>query len=286
MNTHLLLGAHMSTAGGIPKSVERALATGCTTMQIFTKSNKSWFAPPIDNETCVLFKQAVKAANLQHIMAHSAYLINIGSNNAMVVEKSIESLRQELVRCHQLDIPYLILHPGAHTGAGAEQGLAQIAHNLDVVFESCEGNTKILLETAAGQGTTLGSTFNEIQVILATSAYPERLGICLDTCHIFAAGYDLLNIPGWFSVIDEFDRVIGLEKLHAIHLNDSATPIGSKKDRHAKIGKGLIPLEIFKTILMDKRLSHIPKVLETPAIDALSEYKEEIAMLKELIGVK
>lgn len=286
MSQSLLLGAHMSIAGGIEKSVENALLTGCTTMQIFTKNNKSWFAPPIKEEDAKNFKNAVKRAGLKKIMAHSSYLINIASSNSDVIKKSVKSLILELQRAQQLDIPYLILHPGAHTGNGIEKGIQDIAINLSIVLSQTSGKTKILLETAAGQGTTIGSTFRELQEMLELCSERDRLGVCLDTCHIFAAGYDISSIEAWDNTLDLFNSIIGMDFLNAIHLNDSLVEKGEKKDRHAKIGLGKIPIEVFAAILKNKKLIDVPKVLETPTENPLLEYKQEISMLKQLIALK
>lgn len=285
MQKTILLGAHMSIAGGLSKSIERAIASECTTMQIFTKSNKSWQAKPLGNDEIHLFKKTLKESNLQKIMAHSSYLINLGSSNSIVREKSIASLGLELNRCQELEIPYLILHPGAHTGAGEKVGIQRISQGLDEVYEKYPSQTMILLETAAGQGTNIGFKPEQIKSIIEGTKVISKLGVCIDTCHIFAAGYDISTDVGYDQFFEEFEKHIPFEKLKAIHLNDSKTPLGSKKDRHEKIGKGHIPLETFKRILSDSRLKDVPKVLETPfEDDPILEYKEEIQLLKNLLG--
>jgi deoxyribonuclease-4 len=279
----LLLGAHMSIAGGLYKAIERAESIGCTTMQIFTKSNKSWFAPRITDEDAALFKKTLKASQLSKVMVHTSYLINLGSKDATTRKKSIKALATELERCEQLTIPYLVLHPGAHVGGGEEQCMQFIAEGLDAALEAVPGKTKILLETAAGQGTTVGHTFEQLKEIRAQCHHKARVGYCLDTCHVFAAGYDLGSEGGYQSMWKEFDRLLGLNHLHAIHLNDSKKGCGCKLDRHEKIGHGAIPHRAFGWLMNDKRLQDIPFVLETPVEkDPLMEYEAEIRMLQKM----
>ncbi len=280
----LLLGAHMSIAGGFDKSIERALATGSSTMQIFTKSNQMWAAKPINPNDALLFKETLKESGLTKIVAHAAYLINLGAQDENIQEKSRNGLILEINRCDELGIPYLVIHPGAHTGGGEEKALKLIAHNIDKVFDEAAPKTMILLESTAGQGTNVGYTFEQLRTIYDHSTHKERLGFCLDTCHIFAAGYDISTTDGYHKTIKHFDEIIGLEKLKAIHLNDSKASCNARIDRHAKIGQGHIPLEIFKLILTDNRIENIPKILETPVENPIEEYREEINMLKKLIS--
>ena len=278
----LLVGSHISIAGGMYKAGQRALDVGGTTMQIFTKSNKSWFAKPIAQEDAERFKQAVKEAGLKKIMAHTSYLINLAAKNTEVRNKSIKALMQELERCEQLDVPYLVLHPGAHVGQGEEVGIAKIAEGLDEVFKSVRGTTKILLENAAGQGTNLGATFEELRAIYDQCKSSERLGICIDTCHAYSAGFDIGTPSGYKDFWESFRKVIGFRLLKAIHLNDSKNVVGARLDRHEKLGKGKIPLKVFGWIVNDEHLAGIPKVLETPIDKDYMEYAEEIALLKSL----
>ena len=274
-----LIGAHTSTAGGLEKSVERATALKATTMQIFTKSNRKWFETPLPQESINRFVEAVNCSPLKSITVHGAYLINLASSNPEVEKKSVTSLTKELERCGQLKIPYFVLHPGSHTGSGEEKGIAQIAKNLDIILEKIKPTTKILLETMAGQGTNLGSTFEQLQAIITQTKNNKYLGVCLDTCHIFSAGYDISTEKGYKETLQTFDKLVGLDKLHIIHLNDSKTACGSKKDRHEELGKGAIPLEVFKWIMQDKQLSHVAKILETPNPDL---YAQEIAQLRAM----
>ncbi len=278
----LLVGAHISIAGGMYKAGQRALDVGAATMQIFTKSNKSWYAKPIAAEDAERFKQAVKEAGLKKIMAHTSYLINLAAKNPEVRDKSIKALISELQRCEQLDIPYLVLHPGAHVGQGEEVGIKKIADGLDEVFSSVRGKSKILLENAAGQGTNIGATLEQLRAIYDGCKHKDRLGICIDTCHAYSAGFDIGTPSGYKAFWDSFRTVIGWELLKAVHLNDSKNVVGARLDRHEKLGKGKIPLKVFSWIINDEHLAGIPKVLETPIDNDYMEYAEEIALLKSM----
>ena len=274
-----LIGAHMSIAGGLSLSVERALSIGCTTMQIFTKSNRSWFDKPFNSNEVAAFKQAVARSSMHEIMVHCSYLINIGASSEAVEKNSVQSLALELERTQLLGIPYLVLHPGSHTGAGIAAGLKKIAANLDVVFEKASGETMILIETMAGQGTNLGATFEEIQKILAWTTHKKLLGVCFDTCHVFSAGYNFCTAAGYDYVFNQFDEIIGLKHLRAFHINDSKTSLNSHKDRHEALGLGSIPLSFFKQLMLDERFAHVPKILETPTDPEMHLYRNEIALL-------
>jgi deoxyribonuclease IV len=273
----ILVGAHVSISGNLEESFARAEALGATTMQIFTKSNRQWFAKNLNDEEINAFKNAKKTTSINTVVAHTGYLINIASSNSNVEKKSVRSLEKELIRCQELDIPYLVLHPGAHTGNGLEKGLEKIVKNLDFVLKKVSGITKIVLETMAGQGTSIGSKFEEIARILKKCKKPSSLGVCFDTCHSFSAGYDLSSPEGYKATMKKFDKVIGLKHLKVVHINNSKTSMGSKKDRHEELEKGTMPLETFKAIMNDKEINGAPKILETP--NPLL-YKDEIALLK------
>lgn len=284
-----LVGAHISISdqsvsdglnkAGLSKAVEKAESIGCTAMQIFTKSNRTWFAKKISTTESNLFKNALKKSNISEVIVHAAYLINLAAKDTAVKNKSLKSLKEEMKRCEQLGIKYLVLHPGAHVGEGEEEGIIKIAKNLDSVMEST--TTTILLETTAGQGTNIGYTFEQIKKIRTLCRHKRRIHVCLDTCHIFAAGYDIRTEKTYKETLKAFDKIIGLKNLKAIHLNSSKTGLGSKKDRHENIGKGTIPLLTFKLIMNDSRLKNIPKILETPT-KTLSSYEHEIKLLKKL----
>jgi deoxyribonuclease-4 len=282
MTKQILLGAHMSIAGNFYKAIERGESIDCTAMQIFTKSGRSWASKKIDPEEAATFKKRLKDSPISSVITHASYLINLGSAKADIAKKSIHALTDELNRCHQLGIDYIVLHPGAHLGAGEQEGIAQVAKHLDQAIAQSEGNTKVLLETMAGQGTTLGTTFEQLKTIRNLCVEKRRVGVCLDTCHVFAAGYDLTSVAGYEKMMHEFDEILGLNLLHAIHLNDSKTPRGSKVDRHAPLGEGHIAMSVFERIVNDHRLADIPKILETPTDDEMKLYAKEIKLLRSL----
>jgi deoxyribonuclease IV len=277
----IILGAHMSIAGGLHNAIERAKKLGGTSMQIFTKNNKSWYAKDITEEEAGNFREQLKQSSLKKIMAHTSYLINLGSKNKDVLKKSITALQKELFRCEQLNIPYLVMHPGSHVGLGEEKAIKQIAKYLDVILKKSSSKTKILLETMAGQGTSIAHTFEQLRKIYDLCEQKKNLGICLDTCHVFVAGYDIASPEQYKKVWAKFKRILGMRLLKAIHLNDSKAESGSKKDRHENIGQGKIPLKIFSLIMNDPALKKIPKILETPNGDKF--YKPEIALLKKMV---
>jgi deoxyribonuclease IV len=280
----LLLGAHMSTAGGIATSVERGHSIGCTAMQVFVKQNSRWAFPPLKDEDAALFRSRLKASSVKACIAHAIYLVNCASTNPDFLRKSIEDLADELSRCEKLGISGLVLHPGAHCGAGEKQGIEQIAAALNTVLAACpDGKTRILLETTAGQGSCLGHQFEHIAEIMDRVDDRKRIGVCLDTCHVFAAGFDIRTEAGYETMWKQFDRIIGRKKLCAIHLNDSKKPLGSRVDRHDHIGKGLMGLEPFRMIMNDSRLHGIPMILETEKQPDMKEDIENMRVLRSLI---
>lgn len=260
----LLLGAHVSTTGGFDKAIHRGESIGCTTIQIFTKNNRQWFAKPITQEEVKAFKIAQSGSIVESVMAHSAYLINIGASDDTIKNKSLQSLKQELERCELLGIPFLILHPGSSGSMNETACLNQIASGLDQIFSEVPGNSMILLETMAGQGSNLCYQFEHIAHIINLSQFKHRLGVCLDTCHVFAAGYDLRTEATYNQLWEKFDSIIGLEKLKAIHVNDSKKELGSRVDRHEHIAQGQLGAESFRLLFNDSRFFNIPKILETP----------------------
>jgi len=270
----------MSIAGGVNLAIERARSINCTAMQMFVKNNMQWFARPLASHEIRSFLEQHQTGELLSIFAHANYLINLAATNGQFHANSIRSLSEELVRADQLQLPFLVLHPGAHLGAGEEAGLNKIVQSIDCVLSGLPGiKTRIALETTAGQGSCLGSEFEHLAYIIDRVREPKRLCVCLDTAHVFAAGYDIGNEASIQKTFCEFDRVIGLERLVAIHLNDSKTNCGSRVDRHEHIGKGKIGLPAFRFIMRDRRLRKIPKVLETPKGKDL---REDVANLKTL----
>jgi deoxyribonuclease-4 len=281
--THpILVGAHMSIAGGVNMAIERARSINCTAMQMFVKNNMQWFAPPLTRDEIARFVQHQQRNELS-IFAHANYLINLAATNGQFHANSIRSLSEELVRADQLELPFLVLHPGAHLGAGEEAGLEKVIKSIDRVFSGLPKiKTRIALETTAGQGSCLGNQFEHLAYVISRVREPKRLCICLDTAHVFAAGYNIGNDASIRKTFREFDRVIGLHHLAAIHLNDSKTSCGSRVDRHEHIGKGKIGLPAFRFIMRDRRFRHIPKVLETPKG---KELREDVVNLKTLRGL-
>lgn len=282
---NILLGAHISVAGGFSKAVKRAEEIGANCFQIFTKSNRQWHAKEISPEEESAFIDALKSSSISEVIAHGAYLINVGSANNETVKKSTESLAQELQRCEQLHIPYLVLHPGTARFDDETQSLEFIAENIDKAFDLSKTNhVLLLLETMAGQGNTLGYTFKQLATIINRSRHANRIGICFDTCHAFAAGYDFSTPTSYRAMWQEFDQELGIKKLKVFHINDSKKEFGSKVDRHEGIGMGKIPIEAFALLLQDKKFEHVPKIIETPeGSDKTKSDKQNINILKSLV---
>ena len=279
-----LLGAHTSTAGGVSKSVERAEKLGFTAMQIFTKNNNRWFANPLDEKEVKRFKNKLKKSHIKFVVSHDSYLINLCASNSEILEKSRKALADELERCELLEIPYLNFHPGSHTGRGEEDGLKVIAESLNIVHEKTKDfKVGSMLELTAGQGTALGYRFEHIAKIIELVEDKVRMSVCIDTAHIFAAGYDIRSPKEYEKTIKEFDSIIGLSRLRCFHMNDSKRELGSRVDRHEHIGKGFIGLEGFKNIMNDKKLEKIPKILETPKGKEQLEDLENLKVLRSLI---
>jgi len=279
----ILLGAHMSIGGGVHMAIERACSINCTAVQMFVKNNMQWFARPLAREEIRAFLEHRQRGELLSIFGHANYLINLAATNPQFHANSMRSLSEELIRADQLELPFLVMHPGAHLGAGEEAGLEKIAASIDAIFRVIpKVKTRIALETTAGQGSCLGHRFEHIAYIIENVREPDRLCVCIDTAHLFAAGYDLGTESGIKKTFREFDRVIGFDRLAAIHVNDSKTARGSRVDRHQHIGKGQIGLDAFRFIMRDRRFRKIPKVLETPKG---KEMREDIRNLRTLRGL-
>jgi len=274
----------MSIGGGVHRAIERACSIGCTAMQIFVKNNMQWFARPIAPEEVRAFREHTQRAELGAVFAHANYLINLAATNPQFHANSLRALAEELIRADALQLPFLVLHPGAHLGAGEEAGLAKIIASIDAVFRVIpKVKTRLALETTAGQGSCLGDRFEHLACIIDQVREPERLCVCLDTAHVHAAGYDLGREDAIGKMFREFDRTIGRERLVALHLNDSKTKRGSRVDRHAHIGKGEIGLAAFRFIMNQPRFAKIPKVLETPKGKELREDVENLKTLRSLV---
>jgi len=263
-----ILGAHMSIAGGYFKAVNAAHEAGCDCVQVFTKNNNQWRAKPITDDDIDKFRGAIKEHGIKHTISHNSYLINLGSPDDELWKKSIDALVVELQRAEMLDIPFVVAHPGAFTTSTETKGLKRIARGLDEAHKQTQGCTaKCLLETTAGQGSNLGWKFEHLAEIMDKVRDPERLGVCFDTCHVFAAGYAMDTEKNYKATMRNLNQTVGVQQVKAFHLNDSLRPFGSRKDRHAAIGKGEMGLEPFRFLLNDRRFRKVPMVLETPKED-------------------
>src|SRR4051812_45079309 len=262
------LGAHLSIAGGLPRAVDRAEASGCEALQIFTKSAGQWRAREIPPDEIALFKRRVRETGIGPVVAHNSYLINLAAADEALREKSNASLCEELDRAEALGLDGLVMHPGSYTSGTEQAGLRMIAEGLAAIFESRpEARTRILLEHTAGQGTNLGHRFEHLAEIIERLNGSRRVGVCLDTCHLIAAGYDIRSQQGYDDTFRAFGRVVGFSRLKAFHFNDSKKPCGSRVDRHEHIGKGWLGLAPFRRILNDPRFAKLPMLLETPKVD-------------------
>jgi deoxyribonuclease IV len=280
-----LLGAHESVAGGLHLAFDRIAKVGGEALQVFTRNQRLWHAPPLTAEEISQFRRKWEEAGWMPVAAHASYLINLGSSREKQAEDSVSAFAGELQRCDSLGIPWAVIHPGSHGGAGAEAGLENVARHLDRVFELAgdESKVTVLLETTAGQGTGLGSRFEELAWIIRQSCFADRLGVCFDTCHVFAAGYDLRNEDAYGQTMAEFDRTVGLARLHFFHLNDARKDLGSRVDRHEHIGRGKIGFEGFRLLVNDRRFRGHPMTLETPKGEDLAEDRENLRLLRSLL---
>lgn len=261
----ILLGAHFSIAGGLHKAVFTASEYGCTALQIFTKNASTWKERRLSAYDIEKFDVARKQSGIKSVCSHTSYLINLASPERSKYERSIEALQHELVRSSELSIPYVIMHPGAHMGMGEDKGLRRIAEGINTVFDRVPDTTcQVLLETTAGQGSNLGHTFEHLAAISDMVEAKDRIGFCLDTCHVFAAGYDLRTREAFDKTMKSFDRALSLKRLCVIHLNDAKKGLGSRIDRHEHIGQGAIGIDGFRFIMNDLPLKALPKILETP----------------------
>lgn len=274
------LGAHVSAAGGPQNAPERGREIGCDCIQIFTRNQRQWQVKPISDDEAAAFRENRRAHGIGAVMSHSSYLINLGTTDPDKFARSYNAFEQELIRCHQLGVELLNFHPGAHVGEGEATGIAQIAHALNALCRTHPDKTDVLLvlENVAGQGTTLGKSFEQLRAMLDLLEQPERFGVCVDTAHAFAAGYPIHTEEGWEETWAAFDDVLGLDRLAALHLNDSKPPFASRKDRHALIGRGEIGSDAFRRMVTDPRTCDKPMFLETPA--GPEGWAREIAWLR------
>ena len=277
------LGAHMSIAGGLHCALERGREIGCGAVQIFLKNQRQWAARPLSPEEADAFALARTLTGIRHVFAHSSYLINLAAPADAAWARAVDGFTDELERAEALGLACVVIHPGSHLGAGLEAGLARVTAALDEVTRRTPGyRVKIALENTAGAGNAVGRTFAELGALLARAARPERLGVCLDTCHLFAAGYDIRDRAGYRQAMEECCEAVGLERVLAFHLNDAKARLGSGLDRHENIGRGRLGLTPFRLLLRDRRLARVPKVLETPKEPAPATDIRNLAVLRAL----
>lgn len=282
-----ILGSHLSITGGYFKAVERAAAIGCDCVQIFSKNNNQWRAKPLTDDDCARFRDALAQHKIRAPLVHNSYLINLASPDVDLWRKSLEAMIVELERAHALGIRYVVAHPGAFTTSTEEEGTARIIAAIDEIHRRTgHVESEILLETTAGQGSCIGWRFEHLADILGGVRQSARLGVCLDTCHIFAAGYPLRSPEEYQQTFAEFDRVVGIKRIRAFHLNDSKKGLGSRVDRHAHIGQGELGLEPFRHLLADPRFHETPMYLETEKgeRDGVDLDVMNLATLRGLLG--
>ncbi|MEJ2744087.1 MAG: deoxyribonuclease IV [bacterium] len=285
--THPLLGAHMSIAGGVDQAILSGNRLRCEAIQIFVKSNVQWAMRPLDPKERNRFTAALGASGIKLVFAHSSYLINPAAVDRGILKKSIASLREELRRAAELGLPFVVLHPGSHGGAGVREGIKKVATSLDKALAGLpDGSPKILLETTAGQGTSIGWRFEQLAEIMAAVERSKMLGVCFDTCHVFAAGYDIRTASGYKSVMREFDGIVGLKKIKAFHLNDCKSGFGLRVDRHEHIGRGAIGKKAFSLLLNDPRFKGMPMVLETPKGKEGIWDRRNLGLLRRMLRLK
>ena len=278
-------GAHMSISGGVSKAFARGVEAGVEAMQIFSKSERQWVAKPIPPEEAAAFHAEQARTGIGPVIVHDSYLINMAAPADELWEKSIAAFADELERCTLLGIPYIVTHPGAHTGSGEETGLAREAIALNRLFEQgVGGSTMVLIEATAGQGSALGHRFEHIARLFELVPHHDRMGVCVDTCHIFAAGYDIRDAASYAATFAEFERIVGLQHIKAFHLNDSQKDLGSHVDRHAAIGEGFIGPETFRLLVNDPRFASLPKIIETPKGDTAADDIRNLTLLRSLVG--
>jgi deoxyribonuclease-4 len=278
-----LLGAHMSIAGGLDRALWRGREVGCSVVQIFLKNQLQWMAKPYTRDEVQRFKSAWKESGVRLVFAHATYLINLAAPTANEWKRALAAFHDELERAEALGLPFVIIHPGSHRGTGLDEGIRRIAKALDELMTRTRGyDVMVLLENTAGGGATIGRSFEELAAILDTVRSAERIGVCLDTCHLFAAGYDIRRREAYAATMERCRRLIGLDRVKAFHLNDAKQPLGSGLDRHEKIGKGHLGQEPFRWLLNDRRFARVPMAIETPKEPEPRADREALALLRRL----
>jgi deoxyribonuclease-4 len=279
-----LLGAHMSIAGQVGEALIRGKSVGCECIQIFTKSSRQWKAKSYSEEEIATFKRNRRETGIETVIAHDSYLLNLGAPNEELRKKSVAAFIDELERCEALGVPYLVAHPGSHVGSGEENGIATIAKSLSEAHQACKGfKVKVALEITAGQGSNLGYKFEQIARMIDAAREGDRLRVCFDTEHAFAAGYEITTEEGYERTFAELDKQVGLKRVVAFHLNDSLKPFNSHVDRHEHIGKGYIGKEAFRRLLHDSRFFGLPMCLETDPGPDMKDIKQDLETLKSLL---
>lgn len=277
-------GAHESIAGGVANAIERGKKATCDTIQVFNKSNNQWRAAKLKPDDVDRYFKLQEELGVSVATSHSSYLINIASPDPALHEKSYKSLKEEMERCNTLKIPNLVLHPGSHVGSGEEAGLDKVAEATNRLFDELKDNQcRLLYEATAGQGSNLGYRFEHLAYLIDKVEDKDHIGVCLDTCHIFAAGYAITDPKDYRKTMKQFDDIVGRDKLHIFHINDSKQPFESKRDRHEHIGQGHIGIEAFRNIVNDKKLAKVPLILETPKGEDLKEDIENLRVLRSLV---
>jgi deoxyribonuclease IV len=280
-------GAHMPTSGGVWKALQRGTSIGCDIVQVFVKNNMQWFGKPHAADVLALYANELASQKISAVFGHAGYLINLGAPACDNREKSLQSMIQEIGFATDLGLPFLVMHPGAHLGQGEQVGLQQIVTGINEVVRATKTSpVRIALENTAGQGSCLGCELRHLAAIYEKVEHPERLAVCLDTCHLFAAGYDIRTSKGWDKAMEEVESLFGLDQVVAFHLNDSKADFASRVDRHEHIGKGKIGLEGFRHIVNDPRFRDVPGCLETPKSDDLHEDVENLRVLRSLVESK
>ena len=282
MTGKLLIGAHMSIAGGVHRAIELGARAGCRTVQMFLKNSTQWKGKPLTLDERERYRELRAESRISPVLAHASYLINLASPDEQLFERSSAALAEEMERANFLEVPFLILHPGSHKGCGEAAGIARISSALNRVLDRVPPPVTVLLENTAGQGASIGDTFEQLARLYEGTRAKERIGFCLDTCHLHAAGYDIRTQQAFLRTLREFDRLIGLDRVRAWHVNDSKAELGRRLDRHAHIGQGTIGLEAFRALVNDRRLANVPKILETPKGPDLREDLMNLAVLRSL----
>jgi len=274
----------MSIAGGVHTAVERGISTGCTTMQMFVKNNNQWRGKELSDEDISTYKKLLQESSIGPVVVHDTYLINLCATDKEILRKSRTALKDELDRCERLGVEYLNFHPGSHIGAGEKEGIKRIAESLNTIHDQTRGYAvRSVLETTAGQGTAIGYRFEQLREIIDLVDDAERMAVCVDTCHVFAAGYDIATERGYEKTFEDFDAVIGLGRLAAFHVNDSKREFGSRVDRHEHIGKGAIGKTGFGLLMNDDRFRTVPKILETPKGPEMKEDVMNMRVLRSMV---